>query len=323
MGTMADPGTYQNLGLPNKEAGWFHPNDQKRDQFLRQLVLVKQVMAMDSYQFNRADSIPTIPFLERGATKTLPATNVTLNSVVYTRIGEHIEIDLYDSISGRMSNNMEMQARGVKLGLLRQLSSKLIEGTATPDILGLRALSASTTIGANNNNANGGFMSIQDILKAIYLCNATDDMIGGGGPDCAVLNPKTLRELIGLINATTGGQGGEWSYDSQLNASVFEYMGIRWYISDAVPLNETKGTGTNLTSIYFIRMKGPTGLRLLYARDPNIQDVDSYGIHTYEISIDQTQNRRGLCVEAFYALWAPETATVSRLNGINPTQFAL
>ncbi|MEK7486842.1 MAG: hypothetical protein AABZ60_21165 [Planctomycetota bacterium] len=313
----------QNLSQQNKETGWYHPNDGKRDQFVRKLTRVQQLMATDQFMFNRANSIATIPFLDRSASKNLPATDVTLNSVVYTRIGEHIELDTYDSISGRMSNNMETQARGIKLGMIRQLSLKLIEGTASPDPIGLRSLSNSTTIGANNNNANGGFMSLQDIYKAAYLTACTDDVVGGGGPDCAVLNTKTLRELLGLINAANGGQGINWMYDADLDGMVLEYMGLQWYISDFVPNNETKGTGTNLTSIYFLKLRGPTGLRLLYARDPNIQEVDEIGIHQYEIPINQTQNRRGMAIEAFWALLAPETACVSRLNGINNTQYAL
>lgn len=323
--TMPSPTSVQNTSIPNRQAGWYHPNDQKRDQFMLSLELEEMIMATDAYQYNRADSIPSIVFLTRGANKNLPATNVTLNSVAFTRIGEHIELDLYDSISGRMSDNLEQQARGVKLGIARQLSIQLIEGTATPNIIGLKSLSNSTTIGANNNNANGGFMSLQDLYKSLYLNACTDDFIGGGGPDCAVLNPKTLRELLGLLNAAPGGAGGSgvWIYDRKLNAPVFEYLGIRWYISDAVPLNETKGAGSNLTSIYFVKMSGPTGLRLLYARDPNLAEVDFMGVHQYPIPVDQTQNRRGMAIEAFYALYAPETACVSRLDGINPTQYAL
>ncbi len=215
---------------------------------------------------------------------------------------------------------METQARGVKLGILRQLSTQIIEGTATPNIIGLRSLSNSTTIGANNNNANGGFMSLQDLYKACYLNACTDDIIGGGGPDCAILNPKALRELLGLIDKASD---RFWTFDDELEASVLRFLGIDWYISDAIPLNETKGTGTNLTSIYFVKLNGPTGLKLLYARDPNIAEVQPFGIHQYPIPVNQTENKRGVSIEAFYALYAPETACVSRLNGIDPTQFAL
>ena len=315
--------TLQNLSIPNRQAGWFHPGGNARDQFLLSLDLLEMEMATDSFQFNRADSIPTITFLARSATKSLPATNVTLLSSLFQRIGEHIELDSYDSISGRMSNNLDMQARGVKIGLLRQLSTQIIEGVAAPNIIGLKALSGSYTIGANNNNANGGFMSLQDIYKALYFCSPSDDYLGGGAADCAILNSKTLRELLGLLNATSHSDGGKWVYNEKLGAPVFNYLGIDWYVNDFIPLNETKGTGTNLTSIYFVKLKGPTGLKLVYARDPQIEDVDRFGIHTYPIPIDQTQNRRGLAVEGYYTLVAPERETVSRLEGINPTQYAL
>lgn len=321
--TLPTTTTLQNLSIPNRQAGWFHPNDGFRDQFLLKLPRIEMEMATDSYQFNTADSIPAVSFLDSADTKSLETTNVTLNTSIFQRVGDHLQLDTYDSISGRMSNNLEVQARGIKLGLLRELSARLINGTSSPNIIGLQSKTGSSTVGANNGNANGGFMSLQDIYKALYTCAPTDDLVGGGSADCAVLNPKALRELLGLINASDHSQGGRWVEDPELSAPVFEYLGIKWYISDSVPLNETKGTGTNLTSIYFLKLNGPTGLKLLYARDPQCNDVDEFGIHVYPIPIQMNNNLRGLCVEGFYTFIRPERMSVSRLDGINPTQYAL
>jgi len=315
--------TLQNLSVPNRQAGWYHPNDNKRDQFLRKIEKVEMVMATDEYQINRANNIPSVPFLQSAADKTLPTTNVTLSSFPFQRVAEHIELDTFASISGRMSDNLEMMARGVKLGILRELGTQILQGTTPPDPLGLESLTSSTTVGAANGNPNGGFMTLRDLDKSIYTVAATDDFLGGGGPTCAVLNPKTLRELLGLIEATSNSESGHWEYDHELDAPVFCFRGIKFYISDFMSLVETKGVGTNLTSIYFIKMNGPTGLKLAYARDPECQDVNEFGIHQYSIPIDQDKNRRGISIEAFYTLIYPEQGTASRLDGINPTQYAL
>lgn len=52
--------TLQNLSIPNREAGWYHPGDNKRDQFSRKVPKVEMVMATDEYQLNRATSIPVV-----------------------------------------------------------------------------------------------------------------------------------------------------------------------------------------------------------------------------------------------------------------------
>jgi hypothetical protein len=317
------PATLQNLSIPNREAGWYHPNDGKRDQFLLKIPFVEMEMATDAFQLNRANIIPSVPFLGRAAAKTNPATNVTLNSFEFQRIAENINLDTYDSISGRMSDNLEMAARGIKLGILRELALQVIEGVASPNILGLKSLSAANTTGAGKGAPNGGFMTLADIDLALYNVAPTDDFLGGGAASCAVLNPKTLRELVGLIQASSNSERGIWKKDDELGARVFVWRGIKWYFSDFVSLTETKGTGTNLTSIYFVKCNGPTGLRLAYARDPNIEDVNEFGIHQYPIPISQNQNIRGIAIEGFYALVAPEARIVSRLDGIDPTQFAL
>lgn len=279
--------------------------------------------ATSSFEYNWADELPSITFVVRGATKSLATTDVNLNSVAFERVGAFLESDLYDSISGRQSDNMQTQAFGIVLGILRILSSKLITGTTTPDIVGLQALSASHTIGANNSAPNGGFMTLRDVDKAIMLCAPTDGVVGKGAATYALCNPKTLREFFGLMDANSRSQGISWEYDADLGVKLPFARGVTWLFSDSMPLNETKGTGTNLTSIYFFTLGGTTGLKLLYARDPKIQNVNEFGVHQYPISISKSQNRKGLAVEAFYALFSPERATVSRLNGINPTQFAI
>ena len=253
----------------------------------------------------------------------LPATNVTLQSVSFERVGAWLEADTYDTISGRQADNLLIQAQGVALGILRTLSSKLIIGTTTPDIVGLQSLSQFHTIGAANNALNGGFMTLRDIDKSIYLCAPTEGSVGKGAATYALCNPKTLRELFGLMDTQSRSQSACWEEDSDLGVKIPNVRGLNWLFSDSLPLNETKGTGTNLTSIYFFKLGGPTGLKLLYGRDPNIKQVDEFGIHQYSIAINRAQNRKGLAVEAFYALFAPERATVSRLDGINPTQFAI
>ncbi len=280
--------------------------------------------ATSSYEYNLVKTgLPSITFVERGATKSLPATDVILNSVSFERVGAFLESDLYDSISGRQSDNMQSQAFGIVLGILRVLSSRLIIGSTPPDIVGLQTLSSSHTIGAANNAPNGGFMTLSDIDKAIYLCGPTDGVVGKGAATYALCNPKTLREFYGLMDAQSCSQGICWEQDDDLEVKLPFARGVTWLFSDSMPIDEKLGTGTDLTSIYFFKLGGPTGLKLLYARDPKIQNVNEFGVHQYPISISKSQNRKGLAVEAFYALFSPERATVSRLNGINPTQFAI
>ena len=65
--------------LDNREASWFHPNDQNRDPFSRIMLAnsIEMEMATDAFQLNRAIFLPTVTFKTAGAATTLPATNVT------------------------------------------------------------------------------------------------------------------------------------------------------------------------------------------------------------------------------------------------------
>ncbi|MEK7486843.1 MAG: hypothetical protein AABZ60_21170 [Planctomycetota bacterium] len=219
---------------------------------------------------------------------------------------------------------MEVQARGLKLKMLRTLSQKVITGGASPDILGLEHISIGNVFGAANNAANGGFMTLQDIYQAMYAVSVTEDEMGKGGADYAICHPKTLRELMGLVDANSRSEGFTWIYDEDLEVDVPKFRGVLWLMGQ-VPTKETKGTGTNLTSIYFVKLKGPTGLKMLYAQPPQRTELDRrWGFYRYPIPMNQTINRKGLCMEGVYALLSPEgNYAVSRLNGINPTQFAL
>lgn len=319
------PLSLTNLSLPNRLAGTFFPGDGFRDQFLHKLPFEEVQQPTANFQFNRWDSPEKlVPFVERGSEKeTMFPTNVDLNSVAFERIGSTLELDTFDSISGRMSDNLAVQAFGIKLSILRSLSLQLIQGTASPNIIGLKSLSASHTVGAAAGATNGGFMTLQDIYTAMYLVAPTEGEVGVGAANYAISNPKTFRELLGVLDAQSRSEGITWVMDKDLGVEVPKFRGLTWLISDSVPLDETKGTGSGLTSVYFVKIGGPTGLRLFYGRDPKIQNVDDFGVHIFPIPIQKAQNIRGLLVEAFYALWAPERAVVSRLDGIKPTQFAL
>ena len=312
--------TLKDLSLPYRRTGWFHPNDKKADQWMRKLKREGVQQPTDSFEYSRADNIPEVTFLQRGATKSLTPTNVTLVSHKFERIGIHQEMDTYDCISGRGVEQMEVQERASKLGIKRELSFQLIEGIASPNILGIKFLSAGNTIGAANGNPNGGFMTLQDLYKLLYLVKVTDDDIGCGMADCLVGNNMAIRETLGLLDQA--GERAVWSYDEVLGCNVLLFCNIPFYLSDSIPNNETKGNGMNLTSVYACKMSGPNGLKLLYAVDPN-NPPDEWGCHVSHIPIQQTIDKKLSAIEAFYTLVCPESCTVARLDGVDPTQFAL
>jgi len=75
--------------------------------------------------------------------------------------------------------------------------------------------------------------------------------------------------------------------------------------------NETKGTGSNLTSIWAVKTTGPTGVRVLHAAG----DSSMFGIEVTDIPAQPTLSKIGKFVGGTYALLVPEDESIARLNG--------
>ena len=190
---------------------------------------------------------------------------------------------------------------------LRQISDKLINGTATPDIIGLtQQVTAGHGVSVNASSP----LVLQDLYKTALLCRGTDDFIGGYGGRYWVSNESALRQVFYLLDQA--GRSVEFRHDPDLDANLPLVFGVPWLISDAV----ATASGTpDTTKIYVVQLSGPTAIRILYAKDPN-NVCDSWGLHVYEIPLQASKNNFYAGVSGFYAVHVPEDQVIVCLNGV-------
>lgn len=309
---LPNTGTVTCLNTDNK-SNHFYPNDGKIDQLLRKISFEAMVMSTNSYDFARATSIPTVQFFARDATLDNDATNVTCSSDTFERIGDHTPMDMMDNSSSRGSydepefSQIEQQVRGIKLGILRQISSKLINGTASPDPIGF---TQQVTAGHGVSLAASTPLVLQDLYKTALLCRGTDDFIGGYGGRYWVSNEEALRQVLYLLDQA--GRSAEFIYDAALNTYLPLIFGLPWLVTDAVA---TTAGSPDTTDIFVIQLEGTTAVRLLYGKDKN-HECDSFGIHQFNIPLQATKNNFYRSVAGFYAVHVPEDEVIVRLTGV-------
>ena len=95
-------------------------------------------------------------------------------------------------------------------------------------------------------------------------------------------------------------------------------MDLPFYIGPFAT-DESKGAGTDLTSIYAFKLNGPTGLHVGYA--PMNGSTDPWGILTYLIADQLGICKRGAGVLGFYQMVYPELASIARLDGCDRSQL--
>jgi hypothetical protein len=151
-------------------------------------------------------------------------------------------------------------------------------------------------------------------------------------PSTTCIVPRTLAVLPMILSALTAdvalsltnvpcdkschlldnaGLNLQFRYDEDLKTEIPFFFGIPWLISDAVP---TTGGSPDTTDIYVVPLEGETALRLLYAKDMN-HDCDEWGIHCYDIPLQQSTSQLSKAVVAFYTLYVPEASLV-RMNTV-------
>jgi hypothetical protein len=302
----------RNLNTPNKSLS-FRPNDNKIDQFLRKIIFQSLERSTDQFLFQRATSLPTVAFFAQGASVNNNVAAVSTTTLTLERVGQHVAIDLLDELSSRSDydlrfSQLEQQVRATKLSLLRLLSTKLITGgTGSNEVIGIQRQITTNSNGVDFSASNP--LNLNDLYRAANACRPTDDFVGSYSGRCFVSNERALRQVMHLLD--TAGLNLQFRYDEDLKTEIPFFFGIPWLISDAVP---TTGGSPDTTDIYVVPLEGETALRLLYAKDMN-HDCDEWGIHCYDIPLQQSTSQLSKAVVAFYTLYVPEASLV-RMNTV-------
>jgi hypothetical protein len=248
-----------------------------------------------------------------GGTMPLNASSAALAAFDFKRIGDTVEVDSADITSSEEAQQqLDMQVAMKRVALLRRLAQQVVQGTGTGDeVEGLASgVDAAQTI--DPETGAGMVPVLDDFHRMLAMVSASDDGLGNG-PDALVMHPRT-RRLLAFLLETTGG-GAEYAMDDAIGNRVLLFEGLPVYASESISTTEdTAGapTGGVLSSVYGLKLDGPTGVRVLHQGG----DTNDFGIAVEELTPQLNIAKRATTVRGCYALLIPEVASAARLKAV-------
>jgi len=314
--TLPSSTTIQNLSRSKLIRGYF-PGGQLGT-LIRKMRFEAYAETGQQIIFNRKNTAPTPAPYNAGGTLTAAPLETTKTTLTMRRMGAQLEIDIADALTSTDANDqLATQIQALKVEQIRKLLDQICTGDgAAPNLNGFAAATDATfTIGAGNGNVNGAPPTIEDLARLVGLVTASDGFVGAGA-DCLAGTEKAGRFLFMPMRAANQTVIFRWGAD--LGAPVMLFMGRPVYIGPFAT-DESKGAGTDLTSIYAFKLNGPTGLHVGYA--PMNGSTDPWGILTYLIADQLGICKRGAGVLGFYQMVYPELASIARLDGCDRSQL--
>jgi hypothetical protein len=235
------------------------------DQFVRRIAFEDVTGYGPAVQINRATLGAAANYSAGGAMGNV-AGAAALTQFVFQRIGDTVEVDSADIVASEESQQqLELQVEMKKVSLIRQLGNQLIQGSGVaPNLTGL-ALGVDATQTIDPAGGVGTAPTLADYHRLVARVAASDRSVGIGA-DALVMHPRTRRQLISVLEAAAGG-GPQYCEDESLGHPVLMFEGLPVYVSENVSTTETAAgvqTGGVLTSVFALKLEGPTAVRLLH-----------------------------------------------------------
>lgn len=151
-----------------------------------------------------------------------------------------------------------------------------------------------------NIGANGGPLTLTALDQLLDTVK--------NGADALIMRRGTVRAYRSLIRAA-GGYDGMAEFPQNFGRPMLSHNGVPILVNDFMPANETLGSGTNLCSVYAVRLNEVDGLHGLYGGE-------SAGIRVEDIGTVQNKDARRLRVKWYCGLALKSTQSLARLAGI-------
>ena len=153
-------------------------------------------------------------------------------------------------------------------------------------------------------------LSITAIQGDDLVKNAQDDLADAvtNGPDAIIMRAGTIRAYRALLRAA-GGVEPAMIEMPNFGYPVLSHNGIPVLRNDYLANNETLGSGTNLCSVYAVRMNEADGLHGLFGGA-------SAGIRVENIGTVQNKDANRIRLKWYCGLALKSTKSLARLRGV-------
>jgi len=231
----------------------------------------------NSLAYNRENVLGDVQMATVGDTITAknPASFTKVNSNLTTIIGDAEVNGLIQATRSVETNQAAVQIASKAKSAGRQFQTMLITGDGTSNTFaGLGVLCDSGQ--KVDTGTNGGTLSFA------FLDNLLDLVIDKDGQvDYIIMPPRTIRSYKALVRSL-GGVHADDVYEMPSGMKVMAYSGVPIFRNDYMPINLTKGSGSNQTTIYagtFDDGSRTHGIAGLTAQNDAGMIVEDVGIH--------------------------------------------
>jgi len=237
----------------------------------------------NSLAYNRENVLGDVQFLGVGGTITAKnaATFTKVNSDLTTIIGDAEVNGLIQATRSNVTNQEAAQVASKAKSAGRQFQDTFINGTGASDTFpGLIQLCpAGQTLGTAANGEDLTFERMDELLDQVIAKDGQVDFLMG--------HSKLIRKYKSLLRAL-GGAMIDDMYELPSGQRVIAYSGVPFFRNDWVPTNQTRGSGTNLTTLFAgcwddgSQKVGITG----------ITAEESAGLVVEDVGVSQTKDER-------------------------------
>ncbi len=177
---------------------------------------------------------------------TEPATTYDLKRVYVDLLLDTFSEEIYRDDSPENVKVLQAELDAKLVNVRYKLGDSLMNGTGgANDPQGVKTLAVSgQTVGANNDAVNGGALLFTDVDRLLNKVTA-----GGGRADALIMNLAVLNKWKALHYPGSLPRVG---VDPVSGDRCFYHGNVKILVSDWIPNNETKGSGTNLSSMYAV-----------------------------------------------------------------------
>jgi len=234
-----------------------------------------------------------------------PATTYDLKRTTVDLLLDTFSEEIYRDDTPENVKVLQAELDAKLVNIRYKMGDALVNSTgASNDPKGLIGLVvAGNTVGANNDAANGGALLMSDVDRLLNKITANK-----GRADALVMNLAVLQKWKALF--TANGSVPRVGIDPVTGEKCFYHGIVKILVSDWIPNNETKGAGTNLSSMYAVVLGWDKGLAGAYkpGGSGKMFEVERVMVaandqHRYRVSTNIT-----------YPLFTD--AALARLNGI-------
>jgi len=255
-----------------------------------------------AYVYHRENTLPSVSYLDPN--DVVPESTGDFTEVVTKLRILAGDVDVDKFLAETMSDTENQLATQIGLkakALARTFQDSVVNGdnVARPkEFDGLKALTtAAQTITAGANGAAMTLGMLDQLIDAVP-----------NGADFLMMRSGTRRAYTALVRAA-GGNTASMIQHKNFDNPVLAHNGTPIIVNDFLPANETKGTGTNLASVYAVRANELDGFHGLYGGD-------AAGVRIEAIGTVQNKDATRTRLKWYVGAALKSTKSVARLEAI-------